>query len=134
MDKETSSRVSSIAGRLNHIKPATIIEAYHNGREGLEKLCDEIQAVAGSALVQDQTPGQSDKPARKFPPEVTATREGSRITVNVDYGPSTYQTWFSVGDEKGRDAAIASLTEKICGFSTSTILIAIHNTENDHAE
>lgn len=132
MDKETSSRVSTLAAKFLNF---TLTELEGTSPEEREQLIEEMRTLAGSALSQDETPGQGDgKPARKFPPEVTATREGSRITVNVDYGPSTYQTWFSVGDARAQEAAIASLTEKICGFSTSTILIAIHNTENDHAE
>lgn len=129
MNKETSSRVSSLASTYARITGEKLIAMVRDDAEGT---ANDIQSIAGSALSQDETPGQNDdKPARKFPPEITITDDGPNTIINVDYGPNTYHAYFSTGDDKARDAAITSLTEKICGFSSSTILIALHNAENE---
>lgn len=65
MNKQTSSRVSSIAGRLQHLTLDTVRVLVHqhdnDTRENtptLENLVSDIHALAGSALSQDETPGQ----------------------------------------------------------------------------
>lgn len=67
MEKQTSARVSSIAGRLQHIGADTIRLLVHR-EDGtatapdhaptLANLVDDIHALAGSALGQDEHKGQ----------------------------------------------------------------------------
>lgn len=57
MNKETSSRVSSIAAEILQIEPPVAGDAISAGSYNL--LLEKAQTVAGSALVQDETPGQS---------------------------------------------------------------------------
>lgn len=69
MNKETSSRVSSIAARLVHVNAETIRIVGTNGSNGPsdlahptpEKLAEDIRTLAASALGQDEHAGQ-DKP------------------------------------------------------------------------
>lgn len=57
MDKETSSRVSTIASRLIHTTADTVIGAAQTVGKAAD-FADEIQTLAASALSQDETPGQ----------------------------------------------------------------------------
>lgn len=56
MDKETSSRVSSIAGDLVNLTLAQLLTKMENNPD---VLVSQIRTLAGSALSQDETPGQS---------------------------------------------------------------------------
>lgn len=60
MDKETSSRVSSIAAhilKLEPFQPTSDVDA-----EDYNILLDQAKTLAGSALSQDETPGQTTAP------------------------------------------------------------------------
>ncbi len=134
MDKETSPRVSSIAAKI--LDQGFLIPEKHPDVDvlGFNALLADAKTLAGSALSQDETPGQQSSKQRihNFPPKITITDNGPIMVINVDYGPNTYHASFSTGDDKARDAAIASLVEKICGFSTSQIIIALHELDNDN--
>lgn len=54
---QTSDRVSRIAARLAKVETGDIFEACHGGTAKVQKLVDDIQAVAASALRQDETKG-----------------------------------------------------------------------------
>lgn len=129
-DKETSSRVSQIASRLMHISPATILQAQDRGENALGALCDEIQALAGSALSQDKTPGHA-RYLIQARPKISITDKGPHRIINVDYGNTTFHAHFSAGNDEAQTAAISSLTEKICGFSTFEIIKALHDHQGE---
>lgn len=57
MDKETSSRVSTIAGQVMNLEPA--VEGASVSVTEYNALLDLAQTLAGSCMSQDQTPGQA---------------------------------------------------------------------------
>lgn len=57
MDRETSSRVSSIASEVLRTKPLDL-NGTSNAQPLFNKLLDHAKILAGSCLSQDQTPGQ----------------------------------------------------------------------------
>jgi hypothetical protein len=69
MHKETSNRVGTIAGILEHIDVDTL-RARANGDSTAQVLVDEIQALAGSCLSQVET-----KPAGDFLSRLKEERE-----------------------------------------------------------
>lgn len=125
MDKETSSRVSAIAGQLINIKPERLAELYRDHPTDFTTLCDDIRTLAASCLSHDETPGQ-EKTKRKHKPEISVTIEGNKKTINVDYGHDSYQTWFNGNDMGTINNAISSLIEQICGFPRGQILIELY--------
>lgn len=63
MDKETSAHVSSIASRFLNLKPTDLVELIDSREpDDLAEFCTDIRTLAGSALSQDQTPGQDKLP------------------------------------------------------------------------
>lgn len=57
MSAETSDRVSSIAARYTNLTPARLLAATARD-SGLQKVVDDIKALAASALRQDETKGR----------------------------------------------------------------------------
>ncbi len=133
MHRETSPTVSSIAGGLTTFRPPNLIEIIDSGDpDKLAEFCEDVRTLAGSALSQDETAGQEK--ARyliQSRPKITITQDGPNTVINVDYGATTFHASFA-GDGKVRDAAITTLIEKICMFSTSQILIALHDAEKNN--
>lgn len=73
MDKETSSRVSTIAGPYVHFGQADLQVAMRNDQSQSE-LVTAIRAMAGSCMSQDQTPGQ-EQPKGDFYSRLKDERE-----------------------------------------------------------
>ena len=66
MNKETSSRVSSIASRYLNYSVGDLRDDAGQPEDHIQTVCDEIQTLAGSALSQDETPGHEPAPQDFF--------------------------------------------------------------------
>lgn len=60
MDKETSNRVSTIASQFTNFRPINLTSILEDkDPDALAEFCASVRTLAGSAMGQDQTPGQS---------------------------------------------------------------------------
>lgn len=61
MDKETSSAVSTLAAEFINFRPLNLTEIIDSREPDLlAEFCTKVRTLAGSAMSQDQTPGQGE--------------------------------------------------------------------------
>ena len=122
MDKETSSRVSSIAGTILNSEPATdnVPATQYN------YLLDQAKTLAGSALSQDETPGQMvsrSSDIKNFQILIHPTNEG--ISFGCQWSNRAYNA--SIPNEPTPATVVQALDQL-------GVLITHYELENDNAE
>lgn len=144
MNKETSSRVSTIAARHIAFDVDNFVGIAEGSTDKVQEFCSDVRSLAASCMSQDETPGQ-EKPAGDFHTRLKDEREdldrrlialNSYLTHNPGK-PSPRHNLMLVEQARLMSELLAVIDERLCDIGISersAPVLAVDNEGEEHAE